>query len=203
LTVCTLNAYDELPSEEGSVSFRLREKALQKAVRFSQDSQTPALYHGVMSRWEALLSTVDVSQQIQACKSMALRTNGAVPKMLTIIKSRPIDSGAVLRETLLDLYGEAAKRFHSHDLTKEICDLCQDIYLRYKGTYPDEERHVVEQISDAVIFDMDNKPAEKLQNFFRMERARNAQIRPAATAVTPAISPERFAEALAGPKLAP
>ena len=200
LTVCTLNAYDELPSEEGSVSFRLREKALQKAVRFSQDSQTPALYHGVMSRWEALLSTVDVSQQIQACKSMALRTNGAVPKMLTIIKSRPIDSGAVLRETLLDLYGEAAKRFHSHDLTKEICDLCQDIYLRYKGTYPDEERHVVEQISDAVIFDMDNKPAEKLQNFFRMERARNAQIIPAATAVTPAISPERFAEALAGPK---
>jgi hypothetical protein len=61
----------------------------------------------------------------------------------------------------------------------------------------------VEHISDATIFDMHNKSAEKLQNFFRMERARNAQIRPAATAVTPAISPERFAEALAGPKLAP
>lgn len=203
LTVCTLNAYDELPSEEDSVSFRLREKALQKAVRFSQDSQTPELYDGAMSRWEALLSTVDVSQQIKACKSMALRTNDAVSKMLTIIKSRPIESGDMLRETLLDLYGEAAKRFHSHGRTEEICDLCQDIYLRYKGMYPEDERHVVEQISDTVILSTHNKPAERLQNFFRMERARNAQIKPAATAVTPAISPERFAEALASPKLAP
>lgn len=203
LTVCTLNAYDELPSEEDSVSFRLREKALQKAVRFSQDSQTPELYDGAMSRWEALLSTVDVSQQIKACKSMALRTNDAVSKMLTIIKSRPIESGDMLRETLLDLYGEAARRFDSHGRTEEICDLCQDIYLRYKGMYPEDERHVVEQISDTVILSTHNKPAERLQNFFRMERARNAQIRPASTAVTPAISPEMFAEALASPKLAP
>lgn len=203
LSVCILDAYDELPLEEDRVPFSLREQALQTAVRFSGASQTPELYDGAISRWEALLSTVDVSQQIKSCQSMAQWTEDAVSQMLTIIKSRPIESGDVLRETLLDLYSEAAKRFHSQDLTQELCDLCQDIYLRYKGRYPDEEQRVVEQISDAFIFSTHNKPAEKLRNFFQMERARNAQIRAASTAATPAVTPETFAQALAGPKLVP
>ncbi len=203
LTVCILNAYDVLPSEGDGVSFNLREKALQKAVSFSGASKTPELYDGVISRWEALLGTVDVSQQIEACKSMAPWTDDAVSKMLEIIRSRPIESGDMLRKTLFDLYDEAATRFYSHGLTQEICDLCQDIYLGHKGTYPDEEQHVVGHISCAFIFSTHNNPAEKLRNFFQMEMARNAQIRSASTTMTPAISPEEFAQALASPKLAP
>lgn len=202
LTVCTLNAYDDLPPEEGCVPFNLRERALQKAVRFSQDSKTPELYDGVLSRWEALLDTVDVSQQIAACKSMKPWTGAAVSKMLTIIRSRPIDSGAVLRETLGDLCDVATNSFCSFDLTKEVCNLCRDIYLRYKGVYPDEERRVVEEISNAFIYNIHNEPAERLLAFFQMERAANTRIKPAANAVTP-VSPDTFAQALAGPKLAP
>jgi hypothetical protein len=156
----------------------------------------------VMSRCGALLSTVDVSQQIKACKSMAPWTGDAISKMLTIIKSRSIDSGDMLRETLGDLCDVATQYFYSSNRTEEVCNLCQDIYLRHKGEYPDDEQRVVEKISDAVVFNMHNQPAEKLRNFFRMERARNAQIKPAANAVTP-VSPDTFAQALASPKLAP